>query len=112
MSAVLIRSGLVALVLSASAVCALADETTKVQISKLTFMPAEITVHAGDTVEWANGDFIPHTATVKPAAGSAGWDVTILPGKTAQLKVTEVGTVDYFCRFHPNMKARLIVLAK
>jgi plastocyanin len=21
------------------------------------------------------------------------------------------GTIDYYCRFHPNMKARLIVLA-
>ena len=112
MSVVLIRSGLVALLLSASAVDALAGETTKVQISKLAFIPAEITVHAGDTVEWTNNDFIPHTATVKPTAGSAGWDVAIPAGKTGQLVVSEVGTVDYICRLHPNMKAKITVLAK
>ncbi len=112
MSVVLIRSGLVALLLSASAGYALAGETTKVQISKLTFLPPEITVHVGDTVEWANADFIPHTATVKPTAASAGWDVPIPAGKTGQLVVSEIGTVDYICRLHPNMKAKIIVLAK
>ena len=112
MSVALKRSRLAALVLLASALSALGAETAKVQISKLAFLPAEITVHVGDTVEWSNGDFIPHTATVKPAAGSAGWDVPIPAGKTAQLLITEAGTVDYLCRFHPNMKAKIIVLAK
>jgi plastocyanin len=29
----------------------------------LVFNPADITVRVGDTIEWANADFIDHTAT-------------------------------------------------
>jgi plastocyanin len=112
MSVVVIRGGLIALALSVSGVYVQACEIKKVQISKLTFAPAETIVHVCDTVEWSNADFIPHTATVKPVAGSAGWDVLIPAGKTGQLVVSEVGTVDYICRLHPNMRAKIIVLAK
>jgi plastocyanin len=36
----------------------------------------------------------------------------IPPGKSATMQMTAAGTIDYYCRFHPNMKARLIVLEK
>jgi plastocyanin len=39
-------------------------------------------------------------------------DVMIPPNKTASFVVEHAGTIDYFCRFHPNMKGRLTVEAQ
>jgi plastocyanin len=55
-------------------------------------------------IEWQNKDVMAHTATAK-----GDFDIVIPPKKTATLTVTKAGTYDYFCRFHPNMKARLQV---
>ena len=46
-----------------------------------------------------------HTAT----ASDKSWDVTIEPGKSGRLTLTGSGSVNYFCRFHPNMKGRIVV---
>jgi plastocyanin len=37
------------------------------------------------------------------------WDVMIAPKKTARFVLTKAGDVEYFCRFHPNMKGRIAV---
>lgn len=91
---------------------ALAHEPAQVQITNLVYLPAEVTLHVGDVIVWTNNDIVAHTATVKAAGGAAGWDVTIPPGQTVQHQLTQAGTVEYFCRFHPNMKARINVLSK
>jgi len=93
----------VAVVLVASVASASA-ETITVTIDKLVFSPAAISVKAGDTVEWVNKDAFAHTATVK-----GGWEVMIPPKKTASRVMTATDTVDYFCRFHPNMKGKITV---
>jgi plastocyanin len=31
--------------------------------------------------------------------------------KTASLVVREAGLIDYYCRFHPNMKGRILAAA-
>lgn len=79
-------------------------ETIQVTIEKLVFTPAEIAAKVGDTIEWINKDPLAHTATVK-----GGWEVMIPPKKTAVQKLEQAETVDYYCRFHPNMKGRLTV---
>ena len=80
--------------------------TIQVKIEKLGFVPAEITAHVGDTVEWINSDFVPHTATARDSS----WDVLIPVNakKTVVLKIE--GTVDYYCKFHPNMTGRILVI--
>jgi plastocyanin len=78
-------------------------ETIRVTIDKLVFAPAEIKARVGDTIQWINKDVIPHTATMK-----GGWDVLIPAGKSATMIVSKAEDVGYFCRFHPNMKGRLI----
>ena len=67
--------------------------------------PAEASAKVGDTIEWINKDVFAHTATAR----SGDFDVTIAPKKTETLVLKKAGTVDYYCRFHPNMKATLIV---
>jgi plastocyanin len=78
--------------------------TVHVTIERLAFVPAEITVKPGQTIEWTNKDAFAHTATVK-----GGWEVLIPPGKVATRIVTADDTVDYYCRFHPNMKGKISV---
>jgi plastocyanin len=80
-------------------------ETIRVEVKSLAFIPAQITARVGDTVEWANADFIAHTATAK----NRDWDVQLPPNKTARLTLKKAGTVEYFCRFHPNMTGTLTV---
>lgn len=75
-----------------------------VTIEDLAFVPVEIEVKVGETIEWANNDRIAHTATVKD-----GWEVMIPPGQKATKVVAAGDNVDYYCRLHPNMKGRIVV---
>jgi plastocyanin len=79
-------------------------ETIVVTVEKMGFSPAEITATAGDTIEWVNKDAFAHTATVK-----GGWEVMLPVGKSGSITVDAAATLDYFCRFHPNMKGRITV---
>jgi plastocyanin len=42
-------------------------------------------------------------------ARSKEWDIAIPPKRTGSVVLKTVGVVDYNCRFHPNMKGRVIV---
>lgn len=81
-------------------------ETIQVTIENLVFSPAAINVKVGDTIDWVNKDILAHTATVK-----GGWDVMIPPNKTVSMVVETAGSVDYYCRFHPNMRGHITVTA-
>lgn len=95
-----------AAVLAGSTLARAHNGTVHVTIEKLAFLPAETEVKAGETIEWTNKDPLAHTATVK-----GGWEVLIPPGKIATRIATADDTVDYYCRFHPNMKGRIRVSA-
>ena len=81
-------------------------ETIQVKIEKLAFMPSQVTAHVGDTIEWVNADFVAHTATARDGA----WDVMIAPSTTASVVLKADGTVDYYCRFHPNMTGQITIV--
>jgi len=79
-------------------------ETIQVTIDKVEFSPAAIKAKVGDTIVWINKDILAHTATVR-----GDWDVMIPPKKTASLVLKKAGSIEYYCRFHPNMKGRISV---
>jgi len=79
-------------------------KTVTVTVKDFAFDPQEITVAAGDTIEWVNQDVVAHTATVKD-----GWEVMLDPGATGTHVVEAGDTVDYYCRFHPNMTGKITV---
>jgi plastocyanin len=81
-------------------------ETLQVTIEKLAFSPADIHAKVGDTIEWVNQDILAHTATVKGV-----WDVMIPAKKSASLVVQKAESLEYYCRFYPNMKGRITVSA-
>ena len=80
-------------------------ETITIEMKDLVVTPAEITAKVGDTIVWENRDVFAHTAT----ATDKSFDVMLPPKKSGSLTVTKAGTFDYFCKFHPNMKAKLTV---
>ncbi len=106
------RGALAALLALAAAPTAKAHGPQQVTIVKLLYAPGEITLHVGDTVTWVNNDPIAHTATARADAPGGPWEVMLPAGKSAAMQMMTPGTIDYYCRFHPNMKARIIVLAK
>jgi plastocyanin len=79
-------------------------EVIQVLIDKLAFSPVEVKAKIGDTINWTNNDILTHTATIP-----GKWDVLLPVGKSAGIVATEAGIFDYYCRFHPNMKGRVIV---
>jgi plastocyanin len=93
------------LLLSGSGPASAHATTIRVVIENLEFSPAQVTAKVGDTIEWVNKDVLLHTATDKGGA----WDVSIDPGKTARLVLEAVGTFDYDCKYHPNMKGKIVV---
>jgi plastocyanin len=84
-----------------------AAESVAVEIKNFAFNPAEITVPAGGSVTWTNGDTVPHTATgLDREALQSG---AIAPGESFTQTFDTAGTVEYFCEFHPNMKGSVVV---
>ncbi|MGB6349433.1 MAG: cupredoxin family copper-binding protein [Pseudolabrys sp.] len=80
-------------------------ETIQVVIDKLVFAPIEVNAKVNDTIEWVNKDALLHTAT----ATNGEWNISIAPKQNARLVLNKPGAVDYFCKFHPNMKGRVVV---
>jgi plastocyanin len=79
--------------------------TIQISMEDLVISPAEASAKVGDTIEWINKDIFAHTATAR----NGDWDVTIQPKKTVTSILKKAGTVEYYCRFHPNMKATLTI---
>jgi len=70
------------------------------------FSPANITINAGDTVEWPNVDTAAHTVTSgSPADGpSSVFDSSLLMADaTFAFTFEDAGEYDYFCMVHPWM---------
>ena len=108
------RRSFVARLVAASAVTAFAvksstasqSKTHVVEITGFKFKPDKLNVKAGDTVTWINRDIAPHTATSKDKS----WDTGKLTrGEEKSIVVTSESEQAYYCRFHPVMKAQLVI---
>lgn len=96
-----------------SAVCVVAQDAPPasaanyiVVIKQLHFNPPQMTVRAGETVEWKNEDIFSHTVTADDGSFDSG---LIDPGHSWQRTFKQSGAVGYHCRPHPNMRAALVV---
>ncbi len=77
--------------------------TVEITMENLEITPREASVKVGDTVSWINKDVFAHTATAK----NGDFDVNLPAKKTGSFVLKKPGTVEYYCRYHPNMKATL-----
>ena len=79
--------------------------TIQITSTDLVFAPSEVSAKVGDTIEWINKDVFVHTATAR----NGDFDVMMPPKKIVTSVAKKAGTIEYYCRFHPNMKAVLVV---
>ena len=76
------------------------------------YIPANITINAGDTVEFVNSDTAAHTVTGgSPADGPSGvFDSSlVMGGASYSFTFDDAGTYDYFCMVHPWMVGSVTV---
>ncbi len=78
----------------------------EIDIRDFAFRPGALRVPVGATVTWINADDVPHTATDR----GDDWDSGRLDeGESATLTFDRAGDFRYYCIYHPNMEARLVV---
>jgi amicyanin len=80
----------------------------QVSMKNLAFSPATIPAKVGDTIVWTNNDTPPHNVTYVsgPKFTSSS---TMNPGATFSIKLSQAGTIHYFCTIHPFMKGTIVV---
>lgn len=76
-------------------------------IDKMAFGAAPAGVKVGDTITWTNRDIVAHTATARNRA----FDLDLAPGASGSVVMSRAGTIAYYCRYHPAMRAQVIVSA-
>lgn len=75
-----------------------------VEIKSFQFEPLSVKVKVGDTITWINHDIVPHTATAKDDS----WDTGLIAaGDSKSVVVTNDMILDYYCRYHPMMIAKI-----
>jgi plastocyanin len=79
--------------------------TLQITMDNLVISPSEASAKVGDTIEWINKDVFVHTATAR----NGDFDINMPAKKTVTSVLKKAGTIEYYCRFHPNMKATLTV---
>ena len=80
-------------------------EVIQIRMEKLALVPTQAAAHVGDTIEWVNADFVAHTATARNGA----WDVMIPANATKSVVLKTEGTVDFYCKFHPNKTGQISI---
>ena len=101
----------VALMLLAGSISVGAMQKTKpkthvVKMEGMVFVPAALTIKAGDAVQWVNTDIVEHTAT---ASNNRFDSKMIAAGKSWKYTFKSKGSFDYLCKYHPLMKGTLVV---
>jgi len=86
-----------------------AKKTDRVQITDFKYKPPAVEVKVGTKVTFVNDDTAAHTATSKtPGAFDSG---SIGQGESKSVVVKKAGDFDYYCAFHPFMKAKIRVVS-
>ena len=71
------------------------------------FDPPVITVKAGTTVTWHNGDHFTHSVRLLDGSGI---EKVAAPGESVSITFNDPGEYEYDCSFHPrDMRGKVIV---
>ncbi len=81
-------------------------QSVDVAIRNYAFDEKTITIKAGDTVVWTNYDSAPHTVTATDESFDSG---KMSKGSVWSTTFETPGTYEYYCAYHPNMKATVVV---
>lgn len=81
-----------------------APQAVNIDITGFAFQPATLTIPRGSTVTWTNKD-----ATTHNAKGTFLTEDLTTGQVSKPIQFDTAGSLDYFCGFHPTMKANLVV---
>jgi plastocyanin len=79
-------------------------KTHNIAIKGFKFVPERLEVAVGDTVIWTNEDIVPHIVTADKFHSKS-----MDKGESWSFRPKQKGEFPYICRFHPTMKAELVV---
>src|SRR5262249_22305939 len=77
-----------------------------VNIAGFAFVPATITISAGQSVTWTNSDPVVHTATSDDKVWDSG---NLSPHATFTTTFSQPGTYAYHCTIHPFIRGTIVV---
>ncbi|MHB8690823.1 MAG: cupredoxin domain-containing protein [Solirubrobacteraceae bacterium] len=80
----------------------------RVAMRNLEFVPTTVDARVGQTVRWRNKDNAPHNVIYKRGPRFASSRI-LWPGQIFSIRLTEPGTIHYYCSIHPWMQATIIV---
>lgn len=83
--------------------------TVQIVMKRLAFNPAAIQAKVGQKVVWINEDTSPHNVTYVSGPGFRSSRPSLRRGMTFSLRLTEPGTIHYYCSIHPWMTATIAV---
>jgi plastocyanin len=75
----------------------------------LDFSPTAVHARVGQQVLWKNEDSSPHNVTYVSGPKTRSSRPIMPPGATFSIRLTEPGTIHYYCTIHPWMKATIVV---
>jgi YVTN family beta-propeller protein len=81
-------------------------ETVAVNIAGFAFVPATITISAGQSITWTNADPVNHTTTSDDKAWDSG---DLSPNATFTTSFSQPGTYAYHCTIHPFIRGTVVV---
>lgn len=82
-------------------------KTHYINISNYAFVPDNITINRGDSVEWINTDYVSHTIVSDSGIFKSGF---IINQGIYDYPFYSTGTFDYHCGVHTSMKATIRVV--
>ena len=83
-------------------------KTDRVRIADFKYKPPAVQIKVGSKIAFVNDDNAAHTSTSKT---SGAFDTgSIKQGETKSVVLEKAGDFDYYCAFHPFMKAKIRVV--
>lgn len=86
---------------------ATSDDTVRVGMKDIKFVPEEVTVKVDQQIVWSNDEAIPHNVTATDGADFAS--ETMNEGDTFEFTPTAAGTIAYTCTIHPGQDGTITV---
>jgi plastocyanin len=82
---------------------------TKVSMKDIKFVPMNVTIKQGQTVEWTNNDSVTHNVTKESGPGPEFKSANLNGGDTYKFTFKTAGKFDYVCTIHPNQTGSVTV---
>ena len=75
----------------------------------LAFNPSSVRAGVGQRVLWVNRDNVPHNVIHVSGPRFTNSPLRMKDGERYSIKLTQAGTIHYFCSIHPWMKGAIAV---